>query len=114
MTAQATEADLALLKAARQPTQKQIDAAHDAWDQTVQRWKLSRVSSFGLGADTWLVENVGGPAYGQELSDQDQIAAHRFDGERAEQLARFTLRDKCIKAALTAALKAEEADNGPR
>lgn len=89
-----------------EPTEKQISAAHDAWEQTVTQWKIRRVNNYGLQHDTWVLENQGSGRYDPDKNYADEIAGHRFDGENAERVARFALRDKCIRAALTAALAA--------
>lgn len=84
------------------PTQEQIDAAHDAWEATVTEWGLRRVNS-GMNGEAWLVERrIGGYDPGRDYANE--IAYHKFDGKNAEQRARFFLRDKCIRAALAAAL----------
>ena len=89
-----------------EPTEKQISAAHDAWERTVTQWKMRRVNNYGLQHDTWILENNGSGRYEAGTNYADEIAAHRFDGEDAERTARFALRDKCIRSALTAALAA--------
>jgi len=86
------------------PTQKQIDAAHDAWERTVTEWGLRRVSNYGMAPDAWLVERKVGEAYEPGRDYSSETSYHKFDGENAEQQARFMLRDKCVKAALSAAL----------
>lgn len=88
------------------PTEKQISAAHDAWERTVTDWGLRRVSNYGLADDIWLVERRVGGAYEPDRDYGSEIAYHKFEGADAERRARFMLRDKCIKAALTAALAA--------
>ena len=86
------------------PTEKQINAAHAAWESVVSKWRLRRVS--GHVGETWLVENYGIPNFVPDRDYGSEIAYHRFDGPDAEKRARFLLRDKCIKAALSAALSA--------
>lgn len=86
------------------PTQKQIDAAHDAWERTVSEWSLRRVSNYGMAGDMWLVEREDCATFEPHRDYGSEIAYHKFDGKDAEQKARFMLRDKCIKAALEAAL----------
>lgn len=85
------------------PTERQVTAAHDAWEQTVTDWKLWRVIH---RADMWVVERSASARYEHDKIYTDEIAYYRFDGEDAEKKAKFFLRDKCIKAALTAALAA--------
>lgn len=86
------------------PTQKQIDAAHDAWERTVTEWGLRRVSNYGMAGDIWLVERRVGGTFEPNRDYGSEIAYHKFEGENAEQQAKFMLRDKCVKAALSAAL----------
>ena len=88
------------------PTKKQIDAAHDAWERTVSEWGLRRVSNYGLAGDMWLVERKAGSRFEPDRDYGIEIAYHKFDGKDAEQQAKFMLRDKCIRAALEAALSA--------
>ena len=83
------------------PTERQISAAHDAWERTVTEWWLRKVSNYGMAGDIWVLEHRSPIA--REVGP-NEIAAHKFDGENAEQRARFMLRDKCIVAVLTAAL----------
>ena len=83
--------------------EKQIDAAHDAWERTVTEWRLRRVSNYGLASDIWLVERSG-DSFDPSRDYGSEIAYYKFEGENAEQQAKFMLRDKCIKAALSAAL----------
>jgi hypothetical protein len=85
------------------PTQEQIDAAHAAWERTLTEWALRRVSNYGLASDIWLVERSGG-SFDPSRDYGSEIAYYKFEGENAEQRAKFMLRDKCIKAALSAAL----------
>ena len=89
-----------------EPTEKQINAAHDAWDEMASQWRLRLMSRHQHHGDMWLLENVGSPSFEPSRDVGSEIAYHRFDGPDAERRARFLLRDKCIKAALTAALAA--------
>lgn len=86
------------------PTQEQISAAHASWEKTVSEWRLRRVSNYGLSGDMWLVESVSSPRYEAGRDYASEIAYHKFDGPNAEAQARFFLRDKCIRAALSASL----------
>lgn len=86
------------------PTEKQIADAHDAWEQVTRDWRLRRVSNYGLSGDMWLVESVGSPRYEARRDYANEIAYHKFDGPNAETQAKFFLRDKCIRAVLSAAL----------
>lgn len=88
-----------------QPTAEQISAAHDAWEQVVTEWKLRRVSNHGMGSDIWVLERRGAATYDHGRDYANEIAAYKFDGKDAERQAKFMLREKCIVAALTAALK---------
>jgi hypothetical protein len=90
------------------PTRNQIDAAHHAWEATMRQWRLRKVSNYGMRDDTWLLENHGNGRYDAVHSAEpaDEIAAHKFDGPKAEQTAKLALREKGIVAALTAALNA--------
>lgn len=88
-----------------EPTEEQISTAHDAWEQTVTQWKLRRVSNYGMRPDTWVLEDAGNGRYEPGRVYADEIAAYRFDGEDAEQRAKFMLRDKCIRAVVSAVMK---------
>lgn len=87
-----------------QPTADQISAAHDAWEQVVTEWKLRRVSNYGMAGDIWVLEHSSA-TYDPGRDYTNEIAAYKFDGKDAERQAKFMLREKCIVAALTAALK---------
>jgi hypothetical protein len=90
-----------------EPTEKQISAAHDAWEQAVTEWQVRQANSPDIRrGETWLVERRAGGRYESGRDYTNEIAYHRFDGEGAQQRAKFFLRDKCIRAALTAALAA--------
>lgn len=65
---------------------------------------MRRVNNYGLASDTWVVERRVGSQYPGAEPIKDDVAYHKFDGEDAERKARFFLRDKCIRAALEAAL----------
>lgn len=91
-----------------QPSTDQVSAAHDAWEDTVSEWKLRRISNHGMGSDMWLLESIGSSRYDAGTDYASTIAAHRFEGPNAERDAKFMLRDKCIRAVLSAALKATE------
>lgn len=87
-----------------QPTDKQVSAAHDAWERTASEWQLRRVRNYGI----WLVERRAGGTFDPSRDYASEIAYHKFHGADAEQQARFMLRDKCIKAALEAALNVNQ------
>lgn len=87
-----------------QPTEQQINAAHDAWEEMASQWRLRRVSNPMGDGDMWLLENVGSPSFEPLRDVGSEIAYHRFDGLNAEQRARFLFRDKCLKAVLRAVL----------
>lgn len=91
-----------------QPTEKQVSAAHAAWEETVTQWAVRRVSYYRAAEDQWILENKGSGRYdpNNAYAYADEVAAHRFVGENAEQRARLLLRDKCIRAMLDAAFAA--------
>jgi hypothetical protein len=86
-----------------QPTEQQINAAHDAWDEMASQWRVRRVST-GMKHDTWLVENVVSPSYEPLRDYGSEIAYYRFDGPDAQLKAKFLFRDKCLNAVLRAVL----------
>ncbi len=69
----------------------------------MSEWKLRRISH-GTKHDTWLLEHCPSAQYNAGRDYANEIAYHLFDGPDAEKRARFALRDKCIRSALTAAL----------
>lgn len=86
-------------------TDEQVSAAHEAWEKTVRQWKLRRIKARGSWPhDTWLLENRGECRFDPSTVFDDEIAAHRFEGEGAEKSAKMLLRDKCIRAMLAAAM----------
>lgn len=83
-------------------TERQLSAAHDAWERTIAQWRMYRASTHRLD-DTWVLENKGSDRYDSGETVADEVAEHRFLGVDAERRARFFLRDVCLRAALEAA-----------
>lgn len=88
-----------------QPTDKQISAAHDAWERTVQEWQAREVVPGNDRLRVWVVERRPDQTFDPNKHYADGIAFHKFEGSDADRQARFFLRDKCIRAALSAALE---------
>ena len=87
-----------------EPTEAQMNAAHGAYEDVLQRWQLRRVSNYGIAGEIWLVENIGRRRF--DPGALNEIAGHKFDGPKAEERAKFMLRDKALTAAIKAALAA--------
>lgn len=87
-----------------QPSQRQVEAAHEAWEETVSEWRTRRVSNYGMADDIWLVERRADARFDPGRDYGGEIAYHKFEGKDAERRAKFMLRDKCIRAALSAAM----------
>lgn len=76
------------------PTPEQIKAAFDAWESEARKWVIREAHPW------WLVEPQVDYAVGAETMTIDEVAFYKFNDKAA---AQFFVRDKIIKAILTAA-----------
>ena len=90
-----------------EPTEKQLNAAHDAWEAVSSQWRLRKVSNYGLADDVWSLESVPSATFNPGRDYANEIVYHKFHGADAERDARWMLRDKIVKAVCTAIQVAE-------
>lgn len=90
------------------PTEKQINAAHWAWEETAAQWQLRKVSNYGMAGDIWILQSIGSPRFEAGRDYANEIAAYKFDGPNAEKNARWKLRDKIVQAVVAAVLSKQE------
>lgn len=77
------------------PTEKQVSAAFDAWEDEAHKWRLREVPPY------WLVEPVLTFAVDKATEPmEDVVAYYKY---RDKQAAQYFIRDKIIRAILTAA-----------
>ena len=77
------------------PTEKQVSAAFDAWEDESHKWRLREAPPY------WLVEPILTFAVSKATDRaEDVVAFYKYTDKKA---AQFFIRDKIIRAILAAA-----------